>query len=76
LLVAKTNKAADMMISALINLIESTGAPKELLALVLRLGVEDKIAPALRKYGFRIRLKCIQSILNCGILRIKKTFLQ
>jgi superfamily I DNA and/or RNA helicase len=57
LLVAKTNKAADMMISALINLIESTGAPRELLALVLRLGVEEKIAPALRKYGLQNKVE-------------------
>ncbi len=57
LLVAKTNKAADMMISALINLIESTGVPKELLALVLRLGVEEKIAPALRKYGLQNKVE-------------------
>lgn len=57
LLVAKTNKAADMMISALINLIESTSAPKELLALVLRLGVEEKIAPALRKYGLQNKVE-------------------
>ena len=57
LLVAKTNKAADMMISALINLIESTGASKDLLDLALRLGVEEKIAPSLRKYTLQSKLE-------------------
>ncbi|HWQ95870.1 MAG TPA: AAA domain-containing protein [Candidatus Methylomirabilis sp.] len=57
LLVAKTNKAADIMISALINLVESTSASKDLLDLVLRLGVEEKIAPSLRKYTLQSKLE-------------------
>jgi superfamily I DNA and/or RNA helicase len=57
LLAAKTNKAADIMISALINLVESTGTSKDLLDLVLRLGVEEKIAPSLRKYTLQSKLE-------------------
>jgi superfamily I DNA and/or RNA helicase len=57
LLVAKTNKAADVMISALVNLIESTGVPEKLLSLILRLGVEEKIAPPLKKYALQNRVE-------------------
>ncbi len=72
LLVAKTNKAADMMISALINLIESTGAPKDLLDLVLRLGVEEKIAPFLRKYTLQSKLEAHPKYPELGDIENKK----
>lgn len=60
LLAAKTNKAADVMMSALIKHIEhieGTDAPKHLLGTILRLGVEEKISPALKQYTLQYKVQ-------------------
>jgi superfamily I DNA and/or RNA helicase len=57
LLTAKTNKASDVMMSALIKHIEGTDAPKHLLGTILRLGVEEKISPALKQYTLQHKVQ-------------------
>lgn len=57
LLVAKTNKAVDMIISVLINHILTTDAPKELLKNILRLGNEEKISHKLQDYTLQHRVQ-------------------
>lgn len=57
LMTAKTNKAADVLMLALIKQIESTDAPKHLLGNILRLGVEEKISPALRPYTLQSKVQ-------------------
>lgn len=57
LLTAKTNKAADVLMSALIRHIEGTDAPKHLLDKILRLGVEEKISPALKQYTLQYKVQ-------------------
>lgn len=57
LMVANTNKAADMMLSSLAKHIQNTGVPKELLNNVIRLGVEEKISPGLYQYTMKHRME-------------------
>ncbi|MGB8217348.1 MAG: AAA domain-containing protein [Candidatus Methanoperedens sp.] len=57
LMTAKTNKAADVMMLALIKHIESTDAPKQLLGTILRLGVDEKINPALKQHTLQYKVQ-------------------
>jgi superfamily I DNA and/or RNA helicase len=57
LLVAKTNKAADMMMISLVNYLKTTNAPKELLQNILRFGIEEKISPEISEYTLQQRIK-------------------
>lgn len=57
LLVAKTNKAADMMMIALVNHLKTTDAPKELLQNILRFGIEEKISPEITEYTLQQRIR-------------------
>jgi superfamily I DNA and/or RNA helicase len=57
LMVAKTNKAADMMISSLVKHIQNTGVPKESLNNIIRLGVKEKISPGLHEYTLEARME-------------------
>nr|WAI02784.1 MAG: AAA domain-containing protein [Candidatus Methanoperedens sp.] len=57
LLVAKTNKAADRMMIALVNHLKTTNAPKELLQNILRFGIEEKISPEIGEYTLQQRIK-------------------
>jgi Cdc6-like AAA superfamily ATPase len=57
LLVAKTNKAADMMMIALVNHLKTTDAPQELLQNILRFGIEEKISHEIAEYTLQHRIK-------------------
>jgi superfamily I DNA and/or RNA helicase len=57
LLVAKTNKAADMMMIALVKHLKTTDAPKGLLQNILRFGIEEKISPEIAEYTLQHRIK-------------------